>query len=103
MSLIVLDNIIQIIADLNRELNYKINSNLKGGIESEYNFIILASDGDDHTIQFLGEILWSSELEKQMEDIKPEQELRLNERKYFEPHLRRLINQKINMFQDIQL
>lgn len=100
-SIISLDLVAMIISDLNKELHYKITEN--SSLVLDNRVIYLSSDGDNHSILFAGDILWSSELEKKFENISLLKEIELNERKPFEKYLRNLINDKINQFKHLEM
>jgi len=104
MSLINLEVVRSIIHDLNAELNYKLTENAPEGLQAiQQNMLLMASDGENHSIQFLGDILWSSVLQQEYENIPPEKEMTLNEREHFEPYLRKCINDKLDMFQNVRM
>lgn len=101
MSLIDLNMLGILILDLNKEISYKL------GEDSVYDpslkLLSLCSDGEDHCILMLNETLWSSKLEKELENIPVEAEMHLNERENFEVHLRMLINDKINRIKNLEV
>lgn len=99
-SLVDLNMLSIIIEELNTEIHYKISETHDAPIED---FLSLLSTGDEHGIMFLGQIIWSSELEKQNEDIPIRIEIDLNERSKFESHLRLLVNDKLNILKSLEL
>ncbi len=102
MSLLSLDNLGLILHDLNKELSYKASEN-NPGMENQY-LLRMCSDGDHHIIYFNDSFLWSSELESMMEpNMTIEKQMTLNEREHFEKHLRLLINDKLEVFNDIKM
>jgi hypothetical protein len=100
-SLISLDMIGMLISDMNREIHYKLTENQL--LNSDLKPLSLNSDGDNHLILFLGDILWSSQIEKNFENIPLREELTLNERKNFEKHLRLLINDRILQIKNLEM
>lgn len=100
-SLISLDLIGIIITDLNKEILYKIGEYTE--IKSDSKFLFLQTDGENHKIFFLNEVIWDSYLEKKYENISPEIEMTLNERPKFEAHLRKLINNELNVYRNLEI
>lgn len=90
----LLDNLALILLDLNKEIKEK--TQIEGAL-------VLQSDGENHVITLLSSVVWSSEIEKQMEDIPPLEEIKLNERENFEEHLRHLVRDQVNLINSIQL
>ena len=104
MSLINLEVIRAILYDLNAELNYKMTENTENGLPiADQNLLVLASDGENHSVQFLGSVLWSSVLQDTYENIPIEKEMTLSERKHFEPYLRKCINDNLKLFQNVTM
>lgn len=100
-SLISLDLIGLILTDLNKEVYYKISEFQE--ISSEPKYLHLQTDGENHRIFFLDDIIWDSYLEKKYENITPEDEMTLNERPAFEKYLRRLMNDKLIIIKNLEL
>ncbi len=100
-SLLSLDMLSMLIEDLNKEINYKMGE--YSLIPEGTRLLHLSSDGSHHGIYFLGDIIYSTALEKQYEKIPVEKDIVLNERNNFENHLRNLINDKINMLKNLEL
>lgn len=90
-----------IISDLNQEIKFKIGEHITAAFTE--NLLSLQSDGDNHSIIMLGNSIWDSKLEYQVEDIPIEKEMLLNERKPFEAHIRKLINDRINTLKHLEL
>lgn len=99
MSLINLNMLGMLISDLNKEILYKVTEELE--IPTITKFIFLHSDGDNHKIFFLDEVIWDSEVEKNFENIPIEKDIELNERENFEKHLRNLINDRVEIVKNI--
>ena len=91
-----------LLCDLNKEINYQLSEkepclfNEAGG-----DYLQLSNDGSDIKIYFLGSLLYSSKMEKELENIPVEKQLDLNEREKFELHIRILIMDKINFIKDL--
>lgn len=100
-SLISLDMIAMLLSDLNKELIYKLTEYIN--LTSDMKPLTLYSDGDNHSILFLGDLIWDSATEKQIENIPVREEIELNERKYFESHLRLLINDRVLILKNLEM
>ena len=101
MSIIDLNMLSSLIADLNQEINYKLGED--DIYNPKLNLLNLSSDGEDHCIIMINTCIWSSKIEKELENIPVETEMSLNERENFETHLRLLINDKINKFKNLEM
>jgi len=101
MSLLILDNVAEILQDLNKELRFKFSENTPQ--EPNRIWVHLETDGEVHRIIFLGKVIWDSAVEKSLEDIPPEMEMKLNERHRFEKHIKMLINDELAIFSNVQV
>lgn len=99
MSLLDLNMLSMLVDDLNRELFYKATEHTP--LEPGTKMLAMSSDGDDHRIYFLGMQIYSTKIEKQLESIPLNKDMSLNERDYFEQHLRRLINDQLEVLKNI--
>lgn len=91
----------EMIEELNREMVYKLSNDTP--INKDTELLTFITDAKDHRILFLGQVIWSCEREKQMENIPLEKDMSLNEREKFEPHIRALIMDQINLFKNLEV
>lgn len=103
MSLLSLDLTAIIISDLNAEIRFKLNDTDSCYADFSEDLLSLQTDGNEHTILFLGSAIFDTKLEKMYESIPPRVQIDLNEREKFEPHLRILINDRINILKHLEL
>lgn len=92
------------IDELNKEINFKLSNDQPHLFSKDGgDYLKVQADGQDIQIMFLGENIYCSKLEKELEDIPVEKQMSLNERKNFEQHLRLLINDKLNSIRNLEM
>lgn len=98
--LLDLNMISELVEDLNKELLYKAGETTP--LDPNTRMLALSTDGSDHRIYFLGMQVYSTKIERDYESIPPEVDMTLNERINFEPHLRQLINDQLDILKNIR-
>lgn len=89
MSLVSLDFLAIVIDELNREFLYKLEEHTPLGTgDAKNDFFVLFSNGNNHTIHFLGKEIWTSRFFIEMEDMKPEEEMDFYEKNRFNKWLK---------------
>lgn len=91
------------IADLNKELHYKIGEvkELPGQPE-DYDFLVYVSNGEHLTIKFMGIEIWNSQVVMKLESPTIEEQMDFGtDRKIFEPHIRQLIQDELNALEKV--
>jgi hypothetical protein len=97
--LLDLNMIGELVEDLNKELLYKAGEHTP--LHPDTRMLALSTDGSDHRIYFLGMQIYSTRIERNYEDIPVEVDMELNERENFEPLLRQLINDQLDILKNI--
>lgn len=90
-----------LVDDLNKELVYKAGE--IGPVPEGRKFLSILTDGEDHKILLFDIQVYSTALEKQMENIPLREDMLLNEREHFEPYLRALINDELEIIKNLEL
>lgn len=103
MSLLDLNVASTVVEELNKQIKYQVSGGVNVPMYLIKNFIAINSDGENHAIYFLGSKLWSTDQEKNLENVPAELEIELNTKENFESFLRSLIQAEVNAISHIDL
>jgi len=102
MNLIDLNMVALVLESLNAEMIYKINDNEANRPPTD-SVIFLTTDGKNHMVSFMGDALWNSAQEEQLEDTMSRDHLDLNDKEHFETFIRQAVNFKIKEYDNVTL
>lgn len=103
MSLIDLNLVSIIVEELNEEMAYQVSEASEVPPSEIARLLSVSSNGENHSVYFLGICLWSTADEKKYEQLTPEDEIELNTKEKFEAFLRSAIMQELYLLNQISL
>jgi hypothetical protein len=103
MSLLDLNMVSMVVGELNSKIKYQVAEKMDIPTDVVKNFLGLHTEGDNHTIYFLGSKLWSTEDEEQNKLLSVELEIELNSQQNFESFLKNLIQEEVKAISAIEL